>query len=186
MKEKILELKTQGKSYNEIAKILKCSKGTIAYHCGDGQKEKTDIRRKKRLENIIIGKTNNFKYSPNVDLTVKPNKNLVEAVRKFQKRDNKVKGLVNKNIETTFVWGDVINKFGINTKCYLSGEPINLYQNDYNFDHIIPTTRGGQNLFSNLGILHETVNMMKGDLTPDELISWCVKILKYNGYKIEK
>lgn len=186
MKEKILKLKSEGKSYNEIAKILNCSKGTIAYHCSDEQKEKTAERRKKRNKNLIIRKTDSFKYATKADVTVKPAKNLVESVRKFQKRDNNVKGFVNKDIQTTFTWKDVINKFGVDTECYLSGEKINLYQNDYNFDHIIPTTRGGQNTFDNLGILHEIVNMMKGDLTPDELIEWCVKILVHNGYKVEK
>lgn len=34
MKEQILELRKQGKSYNEIKKELGCSKGTIAYHLG--------------------------------------------------------------------------------------------------------------------------------------------------------
>jgi len=43
-KEKIIELKSQGKSYREIQKILGCSKGTIAYHLGNGQKEKTRNR----------------------------------------------------------------------------------------------------------------------------------------------
>jgi DNA-binding CsgD family transcriptional regulator len=33
MKEKIIELRKQGKSYNEIKDILKCSKATISYHC---------------------------------------------------------------------------------------------------------------------------------------------------------
>lgn len=41
IKEKILKLKSEGKSYREIQKILNCSKGTIAYHLGDGQKQKT-------------------------------------------------------------------------------------------------------------------------------------------------
>ncbi len=27
---------------------------------------------------------------------------------------------------------------------------------------------------------------MKSDMTPDELLEWCVKILKYNNYKVEK
>ena len=60
----------------------------------------------------------------------------------------------------------------------------NLFENDYNLDHIIPSSRGGDNSLNNLGITHKIVNYMKGSLTPEELIKWCVKILKYNGYKI--
>ena len=43
-KEDILKLHGEGKSYRQIQKILGCSKGTIAYHLGQGQKEKTRAR----------------------------------------------------------------------------------------------------------------------------------------------
>ena len=40
-KEQILKLRDEGYSYREIQKIVGCSKGTISYHCGPGQKIKT-------------------------------------------------------------------------------------------------------------------------------------------------
>jgi len=40
-KNEIIRLGKEGKSYREIQRILGCSKGTIAYHLGMGQKEKT-------------------------------------------------------------------------------------------------------------------------------------------------
>jgi predicted transcriptional regulator len=40
-KENILRLRAEGKSYNQIADELGCSKGTVSYHIGFGQKEKT-------------------------------------------------------------------------------------------------------------------------------------------------
>ena len=40
-KEQILKLRDEGKSYREIQKIVGCSRGTIAYHCGAEQKIKT-------------------------------------------------------------------------------------------------------------------------------------------------
>lgn len=43
-KENILKLHAEGKSYRQIQEILNCSKGTIAYHLGKGQKEKTRSR----------------------------------------------------------------------------------------------------------------------------------------------
>ena len=55
MKENILKLRKQGKSYREIQKILGCSKATIAYHCTDGQKEKA------RVSRITLRKTNRTK-----------------------------------------------------------------------------------------------------------------------------
>lgn len=50
-KEDIFRLRQEGKTYNQIQKVLGCSKGTIAYHLGDGQKEKYHQRsQKKRTE----------------------------------------------------------------------------------------------------------------------------------------
>ena len=42
--EMILELRKKGYAYRQIEKELGCSKGTISYHIGKGQKEKTKTR----------------------------------------------------------------------------------------------------------------------------------------------
>lgn len=52
MKEKILEMHANGKSYSEIQKALGCSKGTIAYHLGVGQKDKHNARRRDKRNTI--------------------------------------------------------------------------------------------------------------------------------------
>jgi 5-methylcytosine-specific restriction endonuclease McrA len=191
MKEDILKLRAEGRSYNEIQKLLGCSKSTIAYHCGKGQKDKTKKRQNKRRQNVLLAKIDRFKYkqkgeTSDVTKDSKDRKDVVESIRKFQKRDNSVKKSVNKNIETTFTWEDVIEKYGENTFCYLSGEELNLFDTNYQLDHIIPASRGGSNGFSNLGITHKIVNQMKGDLTPEELIDWCKKILTFNDYEVNK
>jgi len=176
MKDEILKLRNEGKTYNEIQKTLNCSKGTISYYCGKNQKEKTVIRTRKRRENKLVRKLDAFKY--------RKSRNVRESVRRFNKRDNEIKGRIDKNIDKTFTVDDVINKFGTSTFCYISGESINLYNDDFNLDHIHPSSRGGNNSLENLGITHPIVNTMKGELTPDELIEWCTKILNFNGYNI--
>lgn len=189
MKDEILKLKSEGKSYNQIREILGCSKGTIAYHCGIGQKEKTKKRVKQRRENVLETKIERFKYKKPNENDFKLNedkKYFNESVRKFQKRDNTKKNRIDTSIEKTFNWKNVLDKFGENTICYLSGENINLNENNYHLDHIIPSSRGGDNSLNNLGILHKTVNVMKNNMTPEELLNWCEKILKHNGYKVEK
>ena len=61
-KNKIFELHNQGKSYREIQEILGCSKGTISYHLGAGQKEKSNARQKQK-RNIIKEYIANYKQS---------------------------------------------------------------------------------------------------------------------------
>ena len=51
-KDQIIKLRKEGKTYGEIQEILGCSKGTISYHVGAGQKEKTQQRTKKNREMI--------------------------------------------------------------------------------------------------------------------------------------
>jgi len=183
MKEEILKLRSEGKKYYEIQKALNCSKSIVSYYCGVAQKDKSRKRqaenRMKCNETTIICKTTNFKYC-----RIDKSKKLRISSTSFQKRPNKI---YEKDITLTFDWKDVIDKFGEDTFCYLSGEKINLINDkNYNLDHIVPKTRGGENNLENLGILHETVNKMKGALLNEELFEWCIKILKHNGYDVVK
>lgn len=45
IKAEILSLRAQGKNYNEIVQILKCSKGTVSYHCSEFGKSNARRRR---------------------------------------------------------------------------------------------------------------------------------------------
>lgn len=48
LKDEIFRLRAEGRTYSEIKRELGCSMGTISYHLGAGQKEKTRQREKKR------------------------------------------------------------------------------------------------------------------------------------------
>ena len=63
VKEKILDLRKEKHSYDSIVKELNVSRGTVSYHCGEGQKEKTISRMMKRKEGIC-GKVHSFIYTP--------------------------------------------------------------------------------------------------------------------------
>jgi len=63
VKEKILALRQEGNSYDSIVREVKVSKSTVAYHLGEGQKEKTLSRQAKRKEGIC-GKVHAFIYTP--------------------------------------------------------------------------------------------------------------------------
>ena len=61
-KDKIIQLRAEGKTYGEIQKILGCSKGTISYHVGEGQKEKSANTRN-RLRTKITEYVQKYKES---------------------------------------------------------------------------------------------------------------------------
>jgi 5-methylcytosine-specific restriction endonuclease McrA len=87
----------------------------------------------------------------------------------------------------TFGYKDVLNKYNNETKvqCYLTGDWIDLTQDDYSFDHIVPLSRGGSCELNNLGIVTPIANMAKSSMLESEFVELCKKVLQYRGYKIE-
>ena len=166
MKDEILRLRNSGKTYSEIQKELGCSKGTIAYHCGENQKEKSNIRTKKRRE-----------LNP-----------LLQKLDKFQRRDLKIKSRdFTKNNDFKLTIEEVISKIGDDPTCYLTGRKINLNDpSSFHFDHIIPLKLKGNSTLENLGITCKEANMAKSDLTKEEFIQLCKDVLENNGYKIQR
>lgn len=175
MKEEIIKLRQEGKSYREISNLIGCAKSTVIYHCNDDQKLKyRDRQRKRRKDDVIGQKLYRYRYK----------KEFFEKIRDFQRRD---KSKVVPIKEYNFNIENLLNKIGENPKCYLSGVNIDLQNGkSYHLDHIIPASRGGKNSLDNVGILNSTINKMKHDLTPDEFISKCIQILEYQGYEIRK
>lgn len=53
MKEQILELKRQGKSHNEIVRILGCSKASVSYHTSEKVKQSYRDYRNKNRKKIV-------------------------------------------------------------------------------------------------------------------------------------
>lgn len=174
MKEKILKLREEGKTYTEIKKELNCSISTISYYCGDNQKEKAYERVKLKRQDKLVEKIDRYR-----------NRNNDLKFRDFQRRDGSIK-LLNKQ-EKNFTIKEGKEKIGSDPICYLTGQPIDITNpKDYHLDHIVPVNKGGKNTLTNMGILKSEINMMKGDLTIDELLTNCVKILEYNGFQITK
>ena len=69
-------------------------------------------------------------------------------------------------------------KIGNNPKCYLTGESIDLNEpSSYSLDHIIPISRGGKSSLDNLGLIKLDVNLAKYNLTPDEFVLLCKRVV---------
>jgi hypothetical protein len=52
LSDRILELRRQGKTYNEIKELTGASKGTISYWVGESQRDKTVTRQRNRRRTI--------------------------------------------------------------------------------------------------------------------------------------
>lgn len=187
MKNEIIRLREEGHTYTQICQILGCSKGTVAYHCGFGQKEKTRQRNQESKEkNNACNKVWNFKTAElrRQNRSKKDAKTRVQVkLGSFKK--GKRRGYTEIERES-FTLKDVVAKFGQQTRCYLTGRSIDLYDpNTYNLDHIVPIAKGGNSLLENLGVLNPQANAAKSDMTVKELLALCKEILEHNGYVVK-
>ena len=162
-KEKILELREQGLSYRQIQESLGCSRSTICYHLGDGQKHKTRMRNKQfyTKRGGLYKKLKSFCCS-----------NDGRASRK-------------RTSTKMLDFSSVQEKVGENPTCYLTGEPIDLSDlGSYSLDHVLPMSKGGDSSLENLGLVIKQANQCKSDLTHEEFIEMCKAVLIHHGYTV--
>jgi 5-methylcytosine-specific restriction endonuclease McrA len=191
LKTQILELRGQGQTYNQIKSKLGCSKGTIAFHCGEGQKEKSRGRlAKRRAADPLLSKINHFCYGRKrlvnehlgtidviTDLEIKK-KIQNKLIRFFRHRDRK------RYNKFMFTAQQLLDKIGLNPVCYLTGESIDLNKSRaYHLDHIVPKSRGGDDSLDNCQIACREANQAKGDMLVEEFLELCKKIIEHNEKK---
>tara|TARA_R110002167_G_scaffold219853_1_gene424446 strand:- start:3 stop:569 length:567 start_codon:yes stop_codon:yes gene_type:complete len=175
-KKSILRLRGEGKSFGEIHKTLGCSKSVISYHCGNGN-EKARVKAQAKLP--ICKKISSFKSRCS-----KANYQSIRSkLKTFKRRSNRNGNLNNtivNNVSKNYSCQEVIDKIGKNPICYLTGKKINLKKPEtYHLDHITPTSKGGTNDLSNLGVCLKEANQAKGDLTIKQLRKLCGDILAH-------
>lgn len=185
--QEIIKLRKQGLTYTEIAKKIRCSKSTVSYHCKQTSREKTKIRCEKNealcpWKYKFMDRVSNFRnriYDNTPYYKCENwNKKFRTSVSKFKNRGQ---------IMENYTYHDALKHLGgTQLKCYLTGTPINILEDDYQLDHILPVSKGGTNELTNMAIACVAANQMKGGLTNEELFYWCQKILEYNGYTVTK
>ena len=156
LRNKILELREEGHSYNYICTKLNCSKSTVAYHLNDDYR---DSAKKRNLSNKRV----NMKDP------------LWHRSYKWNRRSINVKN-VREFIE---------NKFG-NTCYLSGREYDLDNPSSFHFDHIIPKSEGGSNDLDNLGLCVPKANEAKGNMSVEEFIELCKDVLEHNGYTVNK
>ncbi len=175
-KERILELRSQNYTYREIQKMIPgLSKGSIAYHCGEGQKEKTREVNRKRQEGIC-SKVHGFIYDKR-----KPYQPPIYKLGEIRKkargftygvhvRSKKATYKANKDMlkhPIQKVWAYIGPDFEDGKplvfpymRCKLCGEVHNAKGNDVHADHIDGDRLN--NHIDNFSFVHGDCNYMKG------------------------
>lgn len=188
LSENIIRLRNEGKTYNEIKEITNASLSTISYHCGDGQKVKTRVRSESNSDFMWtrLSKFRPRKYEPKGRIITGDITRLgYWKARDFQRRLFGNKGLLKaSDTVKAFNYNDVVEVYGDETHCYLTGRAIKLSEpTTYNFDHIIPVSKGGDNSIGNLGIASVDVNYAKGNLSVEEFVLLCKEVVDYYSEK---
>lgn len=88
-------------------------------------------------------------------------------------------------VEDRFTWEEVVEKHGESPVCHLTGRTIDWSKpSEYEFDHIYPRAKGGDNSLGNLGIAVKAANRAKSDMTVDEFLALCKEVLENHGYVV--
>lgn len=181
LRTQIENLRKQKISYRKIAKILGISLRKTYYNSSQEIRDK-EIKKSliaSRKQHPFFIKLHTFKSTKQTN-GQPASKSSIRSILNT-KVNNFQKDRKNGNMNKTFTVEDVINKFGENPKCYLTGESIDIYKpKTYSFDHIIPSSRGGDNSIDNLGICTKQANQAKSDMTKEEFIEFCKKVVKNN------
>jgi 5-methylcytosine-specific restriction endonuclease McrA len=181
VKDEILRLRKLGYTYPQIQTELQCSKGTISYHCGEGQKDKTAKRRSSHRDNQhpLTRKIENFHLKNKTHKTSDaPTRTLNRILRiKIEKFSMNKQGVYN---NMSFTVADFLKKIGDNPVCSLTGRPINLLDSrSYQLDHIMPRAKGGDNSLGNCQLTCREANQAKHELTTEEFITLCREVVSH-------
>jgi len=104
----------------------------------------------------------------------------------FQRKRNGGKHIKGSR-EFNFSLDDLLEKIGDNPICYLTGKPIDLKETkSYQFDHVIPVSKGGSSDIDNFGLTCREANRAKSDLILEEFVILCKDVLVKQGFTVEK
>lgn len=183
--EDILKLRAEGKSYKEICEILGCSKSTVSYYCDPKGKEKVKERKNRIDPSVINIEKHWYQFRNHTVISDVVDKQWITKDRKLYLAWHT---FINKKEKTKMYGYEKVLEHigGWQTKCYLTGRPIDLTKDNYHFDHIQPLSRGGSCELENLGLTCPEANQSKTNLTLDEYIALCKEVLENFGYEVKK
>jgi 5-methylcytosine-specific restriction endonuclease McrA len=191
LKEKILELKSKGLSQSEIVEKLGCAKSTVCWHFNPEKQLKKAQDRKKKIPDYEIKNCRNvsrFFCSKTENKQPRKIKDLTFSqahVKNRERLKNFSKHYKSNTMEQKTKIKYVKEKYNItesNTTftCRYTAKILDWTRpEEYQYDHIIPRSRGGKNTLENLQIISKEANQAKGDMTHEEFVNF-IKLVNGN------
>lgn len=79
-----------------------------------------------------------------------------------------------------FTTDEFIAKFNESPFCYITGRPIDINDTkNWNLDHIVPVSRGGDNSLENCGITCREANAAKNNMNYKEFVLFCQEVINH-------
>jgi len=186
LNKKIIALRQKQYSFSQIAKLLNCSKSTVSYALR--KKTRLKVRKKTydlpKCERLHRKKVYRFQ-NPRPIANNNKAWYLNQSPRQISKSISGKASTFQRPM--TFNYKDVQAKFGDHFPCALTGRPIDFNKpNTYEYDHILPVSRGGENTIDNLQIVCPEANRAKGMMTDQEFIDLCKEVVIHAGHRIYK
>lgn len=158
-----------GPRYTGSGKCVECATSKTKEATMDGyfkeNYKKTSSRKKDTAKDWY--KRNSDKARSNVELWQSNNKEKVRAYKAANKM--KRKGVVSGGVTSCDISEWLLTQDKLCSYCGIRCD------NNYHIDHVIPISRGGKHVISNLAISCPTCNMRKSAKTPDEFLEYLSK-----------
>ena len=191
LKEKILELKLKGLSQSKIVEKLGCAKSTVCWHFNPEKQLKKARDRKKKIPDYEVkncrnmsrffcAKTENKQFCKIKDLTFNQahakNRERLKNFSKHYKSDTMEQKTKIKYVKEKYG----ITESNTTFTCRYTAKILDWTRpEEYQYDHIIPRSRGGENTLENLQIISKEANQAKGDMTHEEFVNF-IKLVNGN------
>lgn len=190
MKEKILELRKLGFSYNEISKKLNCSKSTISYHCSKIEANDEKIKNNLKLKNKKQEKTDSFLLQTDkIDEVISLKKDLktYDEIREITKLPKNIiskicrKYELTKNRKFTSITKETIENMN---RLYLELGSIKKVADE------IGINRGTISKYLKYNDLNKRSNLSRKEQLSKNVVEWRkrtkLKLVEYKGGECEK